>query len=246
MPSILSLTELTMDDVAVVGGKAAALGEMLRAGFAVPPGFVLTTAAQDEGEATALRSAFASLGTRWVAVRSSATAEDAPGASWAGQFDSFLQVTEDDLLDRVRACRASLHSERAAAYRRAKGIDVGEVAMAVIVQAMVGGEVSGIAFSVHPVTGDTGQIVIEAGPGTGEAYVSGAVTPDHYVVAKDGEIVQIIPAEDGVRALDDFRILELAAIVRRIEMHAGHPCDIEWTFGDGVFSVLQRRPITTL
>lgn len=133
---------------------------------------------------------FATLGAEYVAVRSSATAEDGAEHAWAGQLESYLNVTKNDVLEKVQHCWASLFTPRAIFYRFEKGLHGTKISVAVVVQKMVISEVSGIAFSVHPVTEDYNQLIIEAGFGLGEAIVSGQITPDSYVVEKsslDGE-----------------------------------------------------------
>lgn len=137
-----------------------------------------------EDIAKEIKSEFKKLGVRFVAVRSSATAEDSSEAAWAGQLDSFLNTTEKDLLEKVQRCWASLFTPRAIFYRFEKGLHGTHISVAVVIQKMVESEVSGIAFSVHPVTEDYNQLIIEAGFGLGEAIVSGQITPDSYVVEK--------------------------------------------------------------
>lgn len=132
-----------------------------------------------------IREGFKELGSRFVAVRSSATAEDSSSAAWAGQLDSFLNTEESDLLKNVRRCWASLFTPRAIFYRFEKDLHKTKISVAVVIQKMVESEVSGIAFSVHPVTEDYNQMIIEAGFGLGEAIVSGQITPDSYVVEKE-------------------------------------------------------------
>ncbi|MEK7575406.1 MAG: PEP/pyruvate-binding domain-containing protein [Patescibacteria group bacterium] len=127
---------------------------------------------------------FVKLGAKFVAVRSSATAEDSSSAAWAGQLDTFLNTTADDLLQNVHRCWASLFTPRAIFYRFEKGLHDTRISVAVVIQKMVESEVSGIAFSVHPVTEDRNQLIIESGFGLGEAIVSGQITPDSYVVEK--------------------------------------------------------------
>src|SRR3989338_8342351 len=128
---------------------------------------------------------FKKLGAKYVAVRSSATAEDSGEAAWAGQLDSFLNTTEKDVLDKVKHCWASLFTPRAIFYRFEKDLHKTKISVAVVVQKMVNSEKSGIAFSVHPVTQDYNQLIIEGGLGLGEAIVSGSVTPDSYIVEKE-------------------------------------------------------------
>lgn len=214
------------------------------------------------------------LGAKYVAVRSSATAEDSKDAAWAGQLDTFLNTTEDNLLENVKRCWASLFTPRAIFYGFEKGFHVrkdeasehkGEpVSVAVVVQKMIASEVSGIAFSVHPVTQDKDQMIIEAGFGLGEAIVSGSITPDSYVVEKstwqilDKSITvqekgifcegwRDIPEEKGSKpTLSDEEVLELSEMVVDIEKHYGFPVDVEWAREKGKFYITQSRPITTL
>lgn len=205
----------------------------------------------------------------YVAVRSSATAEDSASAAWAGQLDTFLNTTEDTLLANVQKCWASLFTPRAIFYRLEKELHKQKISVAVVVQKMVQSEVSGIAFSVHPVTEDRNQLIIEAGFGLGEAIVSGAITPDSYVIEKNprriieknityqsralwraengGNEWHELSQEEGSKpALSDEQALELAELILRIENHYGFPCDIEWAYEAGHFYITQSRPITTL
>ncbi len=212
---------------------------------------------------------FVELGTTFVAVRSSATAEDGANAAWAGQLDTFLNTTEETLLENVQKCWASLFTPRAIFYRFEKGMHGSKISVAVVVQKMVQSEVSGIAFSVHPVTEDYNQLIIEGGFGLGEAIVSGQVTPDSFVVEKEprriidknitfqnralwraeiggNEWRELSQIEGNKPALSDEQVMELAEIVLHIESHYGFPCDIEWAVEAGVFFITQSRPITTL
>jgi phosphoenolpyruvate synthase/pyruvate phosphate dikinase len=132
-----------------------------------------------------IREQFRVLGSAYVAVRSIATAEDSSSAAWAGQLDTFLNTTEETFLENVQKCWASLFTPRAIFYRFEKGLHASKISVAVVVQKMVQSEISGIAFSVHPVTEDRNQLIIEAGYGLGEAIVSGQITPDSYVVEKE-------------------------------------------------------------
>src|SRR3989344_4763785 len=129
-----------------------------------------------------IQNSFNKLDSEFVAVRSSATSEDSASAAWAGQLDSFLNTTKETLLENVRKCWASLFTPRAIFYRFEKKLHGTQISAAVVVQKMVNSEKSGIAFSVHPVTEDYNQIIIEAGFGLGEAIVSGSITPDSYVI----------------------------------------------------------------
>lgn len=217
--------------------------------------------------ANAITAAFENMGATHVAVRSSATSEDGADAAWAGQLDSFLNTTSEHLLENVKRCWASLFTPRAIFYRHEKGLNGTPISVAVVVQKMVQSEVSGIAFSVHPITEDQNRMIIEAGRGLGEAIVSGQITPDSYVVQKEPrEIIDVYVADqeralqcstnggnewviltDGdTRKLTNEQVLELADIVLRIEAHYGFPCDIEWAYEGGTFFITQSRPITTL
>lgn len=142
--------------------------------------------------AQAISKDFSTLGTKYVAVRSSATAEDSDSAAWAGQLETYLNTTQDLLLENVKKCWASLFTPRAIFYRFEKGLGESNVSVAVVVQEMIESEKAGIAFSVHPVTQDKNQMIIEAGFGLGESIVSGAITPDSYIVSKkDNKIIDI-------------------------------------------------------
>ncbi|MFA6485861.1 MAG: PEP/pyruvate-binding domain-containing protein [Candidatus Magasanikbacteria bacterium] len=208
-----------------------------------------------------------------VAVRSSATAEDGAVASWAGELETYLNTSKKDLIVRVRECWSSLFTSRAIFYRHEKKLIDHDVSVAVVVQAMIQSEISGIAFTVHPVTEDPNQMIIEAGYGLGEAIVSGQITPDSYVIGKkDLNIIDISIGEqtrqlvklksknadgesngwvelgpEGVKQkLSEKQIIALAKICQKIENHYGFPCDIEWAFAGGKFYITQSRPITTL
>ncbi|WP_258804676.1 PEP/pyruvate-binding domain-containing protein [Pseudarthrobacter sp. NS4] len=306
--------------LAMVGGKAANLGELMSAGLPVPDGFCLTTEAYRQvtgaprnvlpalagvhaalkpasgvpgpsaladlaararnailtapipaGIAAAVEEAYRSLGPDVpVAVRSSATAEDLPFASFAGQQDTYLNVVGvGSVLEAVRKCWASLWTERATAYRASLGIDPADVALAVVVQQMVEVETAGVLFTANPVTGRRGHAVMDASPGLGEAVVSGAVNPDHYVVdAVTGRILERklgdkrvavralpgggtgtvdMPDASGSPCLTDSQAATLAGLGRHAEQYFGVPQDIEWAIDhSGALWLTQSRPITTL
>jgi phosphohistidine swiveling domain-containing protein len=205
-----------------------------------------------------------------VAVRSSATAEDLPFASFAGQQDTYLNIVGANAVrDAVRRCWASLWTDRAVSYRASNGIDHRTVRLAVVIQRMIEAVVSGIMFTANPLTGRRRQTVIDASPGLGEAVVSGAVNPDHFVVnTASGEIVErrlgdkrlairpipgggterVEQADGSAQAcLSDDQIRALAALGARVEAHYGAPQDTEWALdADGLFWLTQARPITTL
>jgi phosphoenolpyruvate synthase/pyruvate phosphate dikinase len=216
-----------------------------------------------------IKQFFNNLDSKYVAVRSSATAEDSVSAAWAGQLDSYLNTSKDDLLENVKKCWASLFTPRAIFYRFEKKLDNLKISVAVVVQKMVESEKSGIAFSVHPVTQDSNQLIVEAGYGLGEAIVSGQITPNSYVVEKESRRIadknnqkqmrglyraknggnewRDINEELGLKqVLSDEEIFELSELILKIEKHYGLPCDIEWACDQGKFYIVQSRPITTL
>ncbi|GAA1391534.1 PEP/pyruvate-binding domain-containing protein [Luteococcus peritonei] len=287
-------------EAALLGGKGANLSELLRAGFPVPNGFVVTTrayrdyldaheldeplaravAAGDDEAARALFSAplpadlaaqvqqaWQQLGGGPVAVRSSGTAEDLPQASFAGQQDSFLNVHgAEQVCDAVRACFASLWTRRAVAYRARHGLAESPVALAVVVQKLVPAEASGVMFTASPTTGSPDEVVIQAAFGLGESVVQGGAADT--LVVREREVVQretadkhsqsVVAEGQGVTSqqlprarrregvLDDSAAVELAELGRRVEGHFGCPQDIEWVRTDGVFVLVQSRPVTVL
>ncbi|WP_336136145.1 phosphoenolpyruvate synthase [Natronomonas amylolytica] len=208
-------------------------------------------------------------GEAFVAVRSSATAEDLPDASFAGQQETFLNITREDLVDRVKRCWASLFTQRAIYYRNEQGFEHDVVDIAVVVQKMVDAEKSGVMFTSHPSTGEP-KIIIEAAWGLGEAVVSGSVSPDNYVIDREtdevleatvadkktmmlrdeetGETVEREVPDDrrNARVLDDDEIEALVDLGERAENHYDEPQDIEWAIVDGEVYMLQSRPITTI
>ena len=215
-----------------------------------------------------LKQGLAWLENNPVAVRSSATAEDLPGISFAGQQDTLLNIIgEAQLLNAVVTCWSSLWTARAIGYRARNNISQDEVSLAVIVQQMVQSEISGVLFTANPLTGLRSEVVIDATFGLGEALVSGQVEPDHYIVdsvkwvvksksqgAKseavrgqaEGGVQTYKPSSSQTQALPDQVILELASIGKKIEGLYGFPQDIEWAWANGSLSILQSRPITSL
>jgi len=311
---VVGLEETNRTQVALVGGKAAHLGELSRVeGIRVPAGCCVTTAAfrRMTAEAPSLPDLLATLsrlrpddrdpirtisgdvrqtiervaipsdvadavtgrlaqvgGHAAYAVRSSATAEDLPSASFAGQQDTYLNVVgAAAILLHVSRCWASLFTERAVTYRLRSGIDHRHVSMAVVIQQMVLSEAAGVLFTADPVTCNRKVASVEASFGLGEALVSGRVTPDVCKV-RGGEVVErtvsakrlaihavaaggtreqaVAPERQQERALSDAQVVELAGLGRLIEAHFGCPQDIEWCLADGAFLVVQSRPITTL
>lgn len=217
-----------------------------------------------------IQKEFKKLKTKSVAVRSSATAEDSLIASWAGELESYLNTTEIDLLENVKKCWASLFTPRAIFYRFEKKLHATKVSVAVVIQKMIQSEISGISFTVHPVTKDYEQMIIEAGYGLGETIVGGKITPDTYVIHKNEKKMKILDKnisnqtmmmvrdKQGLKEitvsklkqrkqkLTDAQILKLAEICRGIENHYKKPQDIEWAFEKRKFYIVQSRPITTL
>jgi pyruvate,water dikinase len=199
-------------------------------------------------------------------VRSSATAEDSEAASFAGQQETFLHVRGGDpLRARIRDCWASFFSERALFYRSRKG-SLTDLGMAVVVQRMVNADIAGVLFTIDAVQGRRDRMVVEVVIGLGEAAVSGAVTPDHYVIRRDGRVRKaqvhkqpyaivasesggvverpLDPDEGGARKASDELLAELASLGHDLEQRIGTPQDIEWAVERGELYVLQARPVT--
>jgi phosphoenolpyruvate synthase/pyruvate phosphate dikinase len=211
---------------------------------------------------------FKQLDTTYVAVRSSATAEDSADAAWAGQLETYLNTTKQNLITNIKKCWASLFSPRAIFYRLEKVSDNQNISVAVVVQKMVESDISGTAFTVHPITEDYDNMVIEAGYGLGEAIVGGLITPDNYIIKKSEmtvieknismQSIMIVRTQEETREqmvpeklrklqkLNDDQIIGLAKICSNIEKHYGFPCDIEWALEKGKVYITQSRPITTL
>ncbi|MBU0619350.1 phosphoenolpyruvate synthase [Patescibacteria group bacterium] len=318
LPYIVDFKQIDKNDVALVGGKAANLGEMLQAGFPVPPGFALTASAYfhileinnigpqiketfkftnvDRPEELNQASqrikrlikratipedlvkqtirAYEQLGGSrlkhaYVAVRSSATAEDLPGASFAGQQETFLNVRgEANLIEAIRGCWASLFEPRSIFYREQKGFDHFQVGISATIQRMIQSDISGIMFTIDPVKNDKTKIVIEAIWGLGEKIVQGTYTPDRYIVNKaDLKIFfrQIIPQKKKLVLsrgqnkelkvkrskinkvkLSDQQIITLAGLGQKIQQHYFFPQDIEWAIEKDRLYIVQARPVTTM
>ncbi|MEA2382523.1 MAG: pyruvate, water dikinase [Solirubrobacteraceae bacterium] len=202
-----------------------------------------------------------------VAVRSSATAEDSEAASFAGQQETYLHVRGVvEIVERIRDCWCSFFTERALFYRREKG-SLTDLGMAVVVQRMVQPDVSGVMFTVDPTKGRRDRMVVEAVFGLGEGVVSGQLTPDHYVLARDGRVKrtrlhaqpyaivhdpaggvreeQLTPERGKARTLDEDQLTRLAKVGVDLEERFGRPQDIEWAMQDDELYVLQSRPVTT-
>ena len=281
MQFIKHFSEIDDADLPRVGGKALNLGKLTKAGFSVPNGFCVTTDAyrlsvqglseQNDGSIrdielmpkliAEIRTAREKLQTTTFAVRSSATAEDLAEASFAGQQDTFLNVSSDELLDALKACWASLWSERAIAYRQTQKIADKGLAMAVVIQEMCEADVSGVLFTVAPFNENAS--IIESNWGLGESVVSGAITPDSFQVSREtGEILErsiatkcemvtaagvseVPSTQQDAPSLTDIQLTELTQLGMRVETHYGQPMDIEWALANGQFVLLQSRYITT-
>jgi pyruvate,water dikinase len=265
--------ELGLGDVGLAGGKSAHLADLLAAGFPVPSGFAVTSHALDVSSpeavgglpgdaAAAVREAYAALGDDLpVAVRSSAVAEDAADASFAGVQDTYLWIrSADEVVRAVERCWASYFNDEAVAYRaHHAGAAPG---MSVAVQRMVDSRVSGVMFTLNPVSGDPSCIAIDASYGLGVTVVGGEVTPDSFLVSKvTREILRSEVGEKAVEARSDGRhdvdaerraklslepdeVLALAELGRDVERHYGRAQDIEWSFDDGQLWLLQSRDET--
>ncbi len=264
-PLLLLLTEVERMRAEEVGAKAANLGILIRHGFSVPAGFVLTTRALDEflatnilgleitpgrirqarvpdDVATQIRRALASLGGGPVAVRSSGVEEDLPGASFAGQYETILGVLgADATIEAVKQCWASAFAPRAAEYRLSLGVSK-SVRMAVIIQKIVDANAAGVAFTSNPLTGDSHEVVINAVRGLGDRLVSGEASADQWTI-RDGHAECVRAKENAITQEQATAIAETA---RRVEDVFAAPQDIEWAISGGRLFLLQARPITAL
>lgn len=274
--TILWMNQPGASDDKVVGGKMATLAQLSQREIPVPTGFTITNETHDQwvnGDTTVLgniAAAYTRLGGK-VAVRSSAIGEDGADTSFAGQFETILGVEGAfDVVEAVKSCWLSASNERSTLYRERNNI--GNLAMCVGVIQLVDAKAAGVAFSRHPVTG-TDEILIEGTHGWGEALVSGQVTPDMFTVGNDGDHWQVVDTEvshkekvsafsdrDRRIVLEDMpadladepslspeQVLELGALVSRMEYMAGYPVDVEWVLNhQSQFMIVQQRPITTL
>lgn len=273
MSDLCTFQQIQEQDAESVGGKARSLGYLFAAGLPVPPGFCVTTAAyrrlggqpptNDASLIEQIGAAYQQLGGGLVAVRSSATAEDSAVASFAGQLETILGVRgEVEVCAAIARCWKSLHSERAAAYRREHGVSEDGRAMAVVVQRLVSAEVAGVLFTRDPLDPQGKRMLVEASWGLGESVVSGKVDPDRYALDREAgciieqhiavkteqvtvEGTQPVLADKQTKpCLDAVRLADLVQLGRRVEDLFGEPRDIEWAWADGRFWLLQARPIT--
>lgn len=243
----------------LIGGKAEAIARLYHGDFPVPEGFVITTEFFDSFLKPGTSIRFSDEDTKiihryidacshrgFVAVRSSASVEDSDAQSFAGQFDSFLNVNKEQVLRAIEKCWQSLHNDRSMSYAKDKN---GDRKMAVIVQDMITPEISGVGFSTHPVTGDKNSMIIEAIWGSNEPLVQGAVTPDYYVVSKDMKILdkKIIPQNKIFQQkLLDQQLLDIAQLVINVSHFFNTEVDIEWAIEKDNLYILQSRPITAI
>lgn len=274
--NIKTFGQIAGDDISLVGGKGTSLGIMTRAGIPVPPGFIITTEVYKNFFSKPLPSstvneilrAFDSMETERVAVRSSAAAEDSISSSWAGQLETYLNVTRDNLVDSIQKCWDSILSERAKSYAQRQGLSANNPQVAVVIQKMISSEKSGVLFTANPVTKNLGEIVLEATYGLGELLAQGMVTPYNYILDKrtlevksksEGEQEtmliyqkssnQVIPIPISVlceEILSPNDIKSLATLALQIEDIYKYPQDIEWAIEANKIYILQSRPISTL
>ena len=224
-----------------IGMKAESLIRLREGGFNVPDGFVVTADELDSFSDADLAK-YADK-TVLYAVRSSGTSEDLADSSFAGQYDSYLNVQGiANLRAAIEKCAQSVHNTRVEAYAARNGIDMGECKMAVIVQRMVQAQKAGVAFSIDCVNGLDKEIIIEAVSGLGEQLVSGHVNPDYYSYNWFKE--KLTACNGGV--LTEAEVQKLSAIVLNIQIYYGFPVDVEWAITDGEIYILQSRPITTI
>jgi phosphohistidine swiveling domain-containing protein len=246
-PLVVGLVGTAALDASEIGAKAANLARLARHDFPVPPGLVVTPAAVERWEEARPRllEAATRLGAERFAVRSSGTAEDLEGASFAGQYETMLSVPLDGLPGAVRKVFESAGASRVSAYREARGeasAGSGGPRMAVLVQAMVESDSAGVAFTANPVTGRRGEVVVTAVRGLGERLVSGDAVGDEWVVR--GEDATLRRESEG--ALTARQALAVAALARRVEAHFGPPQDVEWVISGNELYLLQARPMTAL
>ncbi len=273
MKLVVDLTDAK--EVDKYGGKAANLAHMLEAYLPVPDGFVITTEAYrqfnpkvSENLKAEILEAFEKLGAQRVAVRSSAVAEDAANASWAGQLETVLNVTLDGLIEAVEYCWKSMQSERAQSYATDHGVNKDQQAVAVVVQTMVDSEKSGVMFTANPVTSDRDEMVIEAIYGLGELLVQGTESPESLTITKrtgkvmsrdthqqkkelvyrygKSQTIELAAEKKEQTILSTEELKWLVGLASALESYYGQPQDVEWAIQDDVVWLVQTRPITTL
>lgn len=240
MNYILSLSNISAQNVDISGGKGANLARLIHHGFNVPVGYVITTKVFDENYPIEWETELSSLSLNGrYAVRSSSTAEDMPANSFAGQQDTYLNVSGfENIKKAINHCFASINNERALHYREKNGINT--FSMAVVLQEMVDPDYSGVMFTADPSSSDRLTTIIEAVSGLGEELVSGRKIPTRYKI-KNGNI-----QKSGENKISDEKIYELVQIGKNIQNSFGSEQDIEWCLKDNTFYIVQSRPITTL
>ncbi len=245
---------------------------MIKFGIDVPPGFVITIKGFGRKVSPQLRKAayraFDDLGVERVAVRSSAVAEDSNAASWAGQLETYLNVTKEDVIEAIQNCRDSIDSKHAVEYADYNRITKADRKVAVIVQAMIDSEVSGVLFTANPVTGNTDEMLVESIYGLGELIVQGMVTPDNWSINKHkktivsssrgrqsklltykagkNQLVKLPSAKYSKPTLKPAQLSKLSCVATKIEQHYGVPQDIEWAMAKKKLYIVQSRPIRGL
>lgn len=268
MNSIKQFSQISIGDASSVGGKGASLGEMVQFGIPIPLGFVISVTNSTQFSETEILEAYDALDAERVAIRSSAVGEDSSQASWAGQLETYLNVSRENIIGKVKDCLNSIKSDRVSIYAKEQKITKDKLMVAVVIQKMVDSKVSGVLFTVNPVTGED-EIMLEAGYGLGEMIVQGSITPDNFILDKsslkikskniqvqesmmvfqDGVNKEIPVTEDkkGEQKISDVDIIKLGELAVRIEKHYGVPQDIEWALDqEDKIWILQARPITTL
>jgi rifampicin phosphotransferase len=242
----IRLDAITDADLPLTGGKAFNCARLRQAGFPVPDGLVVPSAATDEDVRRVASDAWilAQSADALFAVRSSGLGEDSAGHSFAGLHDTQLNVGRDRLVDAVLACRQSAGSPAAVAYRRARQIAHAEASIAVLVQVMVPAVTSGVAFTVNPVTG-VDELVVDAARGFGEALVSGQIDPDEFRIGKTDGAILSSRITASTPTMSPAELDALAALLKRIEQHFCSPQDVEWCHDGRQFWIVQSRPVTS-
>ena len=299
MNDLLEFTHPLATQSSLTGGKGCNLARLTAQGFPVPPGFIITAetyrrfleeagieptrdsspaSIRDRISSTDFPSSFAKRLSRhldgyptgsFFSVRSSSTMEDLAEAAFAGQHETFLNLSDHrEILQRIRDCYASLWSDHAVAYRTRQGFDPGAASMAVVIQTMIPSDVAGVAFSINPISGDLGEIVINANFGLGESVVDGGSEVDQWQIKKDDQSVRrahiatkrrrIVAAASGTLDVDitddeatrpslsSAQMQHLCRLLVEVEQHYGFPQDIEWAIHGDHLWILQSRPITTI
>ncbi len=274
MKYIKTFEQIIKNETKRVGGKAYSLSIMTKKGLPVPSGFVIMTnayrALSDKPIPNILKNEilekFSHLKADRVAVRSSAVSEDSMTTSWAGQLETYLNVTKEDLIKSIEKCWTSVKSERAKAYAKKHGLSVNQE-VAIVIQKMIKSEISGTIFTVNPVTKNNNEIMIEAIYGLGEFLADGTVTPYNYILDKEtfalkshtqGEQDVMLFGDDNTGKiavpkhlkeediLSDKDLKYLAELALKVENIYKTPQDIEWAREKNNFFIVQSRPITTL